>query len=307
MKSEHRHELAQNDLEVALNKSREKFREIAEVHGNRILLWLSALLLLIAAVVYAMRTSQATNADGWAALMGAQNAQELAGIAESYDGTPIGDLAQLKSAEQYLQTGVQLMFTDRDAALTELDEAKTIFEKVLNQSSTLPIVKDRALFGLACTLETTSKGDFTEAIAAYEKLLNESPESPFKEIAEARVKDLKRSNATQFYTWFAEQKPKPQDLEQPKDLLPQMPEMPAPSGTSSETPEGTSSANPTLSVPGAPDFPPVMAAPSGTSTPAKAPEMPAPEGTTATPPATTETPAPAGTSTPAPEATSDGQ
>ena len=293
MKSEHRHELAQNDLEVGIERLRGKSKDFMETHGNRVLLWASMILLLIAAIVFYTRTTARTNAEGWAALTGANNAEELAGIAESYQGTPVGDLAQLKVAEEYLNTGIRLMFTDREAALTELDEAKSAFQKLLNQTGILPITKDRALFGLARTFETTSTGDFSESIATYKKLVEESPNSPYKELAEERIKTLGKENAKSFYAWFAEQKPEPQDIQQPEDMLRNLNldgDFPAPTGTSSTPadPEATSTPNPTLTVPTAPDFPPAMTNPAGTSTETSAPPMPA-ETTTSTPPAETGT------------------
>lgn len=293
MKSEHRHELAQNDLEVGIERLRGKSKDFMETHGNRVLLWASMILLLIAAIVFYTRTTARTNAEGWAALTGANNAEELAGIAESYQGTPVGDLAQLKVAEEYLNTGIRLMFTDREAALTELDEAKSAFQKLLNQTGILPITKDRALFGLARTFETTSTGDFSEAIKSYKTLIEESPDSPYKELAEERIKTLGKENAKSFYAWFAEQKPEPQDMQQPEDMLRNLNldgDLPAPTGTSSTPadPEATSTPNPTLTVPTAPDFPPAMTNPAGTSTETSAPPMPA-ETTTPTPPAETGT------------------
>ncbi|HBN79526.1 MAG TPA: hypothetical protein DD473_27630 [Planctomycetaceae bacterium] len=314
MKSEHRHELAQNDLEVGIERLRDKSKDFMEVHGNRILLWASMILLLIAAIVFYTRTSARTNVEGWAALTGANNAEELAGIADSYQGTPVGDLAQLKVAEEYLNTGIRLMFTDREAALTELDEAKSAFQKLLNQTGILPITKDRALFGLARTFETTSTGDFSEAIKSYKTLIDESPDSPYKELAEERIKTLGKENAKSFYAWFAEQKPEPQDMQQPEDMLRNLNldgDLPTPTGTSSTPmdPEATSTPNPTLTVPTAPDFPPAMTNPAstseaGTSTEASAPPMPA-EASSSTPPAEvgTSEPMPAPPKATEPEAT----
>ena len=98
MKSEHRHELAQNDLEMLISKLRARYAYIVETHGNRILLWASVAFLAVAAAVYWAKSSNSTNADGWSALAGARSPEDLAGIAEAYAGTPVGNWAAPTSA-----------------------------------------------------------------------------------------------------------------------------------------------------------------------------------------------------------------
>jgi len=300
MKSEHRHELAQNDLELLIGKLRERYAYLVETHGNRILLWASAALLLIAAVIYSVRTSSSTNADGWSALAGARSPEDLAGIAEAYAGTSVGQWARLSVAEQYLQSGIRLMFSDRAASQADLDEAKAAFEELLNVNDISPAIRERALYGMARTLESTSNGDLKPAIDAYNTLLADFPETPYKPAVEEQLERLEKKSSQEFYAWFAEQKPEPADRETPEDLMNQMmPEgldLPAPAGESDETPQleenaadqseetMTPGAEQTpLSVPAAPDFP------AGGSQPAASPEapadMPAPAGDNAAAPA----------------------
>ena len=313
MKSEERHELVQNDLEKLIEQTRSRYSVLIEEHGNRILLWTSAVLLLLAASIIYYRTTTTTNADGWAALMGASSPEELAGVAEAYSGTPIGEWARLRTAEQYLQNGIRLQFTDREASGVELKEAQSALETLLNQSRLTPVVRERALFAMGRVLEATSTGDLGPAITAYEKMLQEFPDSPYKPVVTEQIEQLKRKSTQEFYAWFAEQKPLLQDRDQPADFMNsfnleelmrqsgQAPipgsdlEMPAESAPET-APETTSEPGPSLSVPTAPEFPPTGTTPPATETPATespASESPAP----AEPAAPAETPA---TETPAP-------
>jgi len=270
MKSEHRHELAENDLEVFINRLRARFAESMEVYGNRIMLWASAVLLLIAASVFYVRNSGSANAQGWAALTSAQSPEDLAGVADAYQGKPVGQWARLNVGEQYLQSGLRLMFTNRKAGVADLEEAQHAFEDVLNEKGISEAVRERALFGMARALETTADGDLKPAIETYGKLIAEFPVTAYKPVVENRLTVLEAKTTQDFYAWFASQDPKPKDRELPKDLKGMLP---SPIGTgTSQAPEGGTSnkemapketekegaakPKPQLSVPSVPEFPP---------------------------------------------------
>lgn len=289
MKSEHRHELAENDLEVFINKLRARFAESMELNGNRIMLWTSAVLLLIAAVIFSTRSSDSANAQGWAALNGARSPEDLASVADDHQGKPVGQWARLNVGEQYVQSGLRLMFTDREAGITDLQEARDAFEAVLNEKKVSAAIRERAMFGLARVLETTSNGDMKPALDTYQKLTTEFPASPYKTIVEARVAVLEGKSTQEFYAWFSEQKPEPKDLELPKDFQGKFPEIIGTETLAGETPdekmpakEGEKKAdskNPAKPGPklSAPDFPPVK---NGKKSPAKPETTPKKEPTT---------------------------
>ena len=277
MKSEHRHELAENDLEVFINKMRARFAEAMELHGNRIMLWASAVLLLIAAFVFYQNNSGSANAEGWAALSSARNAEDLATVADSYKGTPVGQWARLREGEQYMQSGLTLMFTDREAGKADLEEAQNSFNELLNESDISDAIRERALYGLATVLETTSGADLKPAIDTYQKLLSSFPNTPYKTVVEQRIEELEDKSTQEFYAWFAEQKPEPKDnIELPKDLRSQFPglnlpqmipegqsdeqkskeEMPAKEAGKETPSKDAAKPGPKLSVPTAPAFPP---------------------------------------------------
>ena len=275
MKSEHRHELAENDLEVFINKMRARFAEVMELHGNRILLWASAVLLLIAAFVFYRNNSGSANAEGWAALYGSRNAEDLASVADSYKETPVGQWAKLRMGEQYMQSGLTLMFTDREAGKADLEEARNAFNELLNDSETSDEIRERALYGLATVLESLSGSDLKPAIETYRKLLSSFPNTPYQVVVKERIEELENRSTQEFYAWFAEQKPEPKDLELPKDLqgqssglnlppgLPNNPsgDQPSKQEMPAKQAEGKASKDaakpgPKLSIPTAPTLPP---------------------------------------------------
>ncbi len=292
MKSEHRHELAENDLEVFINKTRARFAEAMELHGNRIMLWASLVLLLIAAFVFYKNNSGSANAEGWAALTTAQNAEDLASVADSYKETPVGQWAKLRVGEQYMQSGLTLMFTDREAGKADLEEAQNAFNELLNDSKTPDVIRERALYGQASVLETTSGADLKPAIETYKKLLSSFPNTPYKVVVEQRIEDLEDKSAQEFYAWFAKQKPEPKDIDLPKDLQSQFPglnlppiipdakpgektpqdEMPAKEAGKDSSSKEAGKSGPKLSVPTAPAFPPT-----GKDKKAETPKKPAAE------------------------------
>ena len=52
-----------------------------------------------------------------------------------------------------------IRFSDRSAGDRDLKDAKENFQKLLESSTTLPEIRERALFGMARTEESTSDGD----------------------------------------------------------------------------------------------------------------------------------------------------
>ena len=213
MKSEHRHELQTNDLSKLIDRIGPFF----EVYGNRILLGLAAAILLLAGGVWWSKTSTERVASAWAELLGSGTPEELFAVAEDHEGTTAAGWARLQAAEGYLFQGLQTMFTHRSAAVAELEKAKEAFSALLADKGISDRVRERALIGLARTLETLSGRDTQPAIGAYEKFVAEFPDSIYAEMAGERAKALKTGGAQEFYAWFAEQNPQPEDRSLPQD------------------------------------------------------------------------------------------
>lgn len=285
MKSEHRHDLQTNDL----GKLMVQAEPFVEKYGAKILGGIGALLVLL--IVLIIWNSQKTSAqsEAWTRLAAAGSTEDFENVAEDFAGTPVANWALIHAAESHLQSGIRSSFTDRSAGDRELKDAKEQFQKLLDSSSTPPEIRERALFGMARVEETTSNGDLKTATELYQKLINEFPESIFRQLAEQRVKPvegekvaaLDEEGTKEFYKWFHEQNPKPGDRQRPGFNMP-MPGM-APQGT---TPAGGAD------TPGLPSLP-------GLPEPLTSEEGKASEGTPAAP---EKTEAPKTEGKPAPEA-----
>lgn len=166
------------------------------------------------------RVSSTKNENAWAQYSQSQTAEHFANIADVYPSTDVAAWARLSAAERLLDSGISLMFTDREAGLGELKESDKAFHQVLNAKSAPAATRERALVGLAKCTEAQSDGDNAKAIASYEALLTQFPKSSYKATAEERITALKTEESKAFYAWFHKQKPKPADKNKPTDGLP---------------------------------------------------------------------------------------
>jgi hypothetical protein len=167
------------------------------------------------------RTSSARSESAWAQYSQARTAEDFGNIADVFSSTEVGTWARLGEGERLLDSGISLMFTDREAALGELKKADEAFRKVLSNKSGPEIARERASWGLAKSTEAQSDSDTTKAIEGYTALLSQFPKSIYKAAAEERIESLKSPEAKEFYAWFHKQNPKPPDLKKPKDGLPE--------------------------------------------------------------------------------------
>lgn len=167
------------------------------------------------------RTSSARSESAWAQYSQARTAEDFGNIADVFSNTEVGTWARLGEGERLVDSGISLMFTDREAALGELKKADEAFRKVLSTKSGPDVARERAAWGLAKSTEAQCDGDTTKAIEGYTALLNQFPKSIYKAAAEERIESLKSPEAKEFYAWFHKQNPKPADLKKPKDGLPE--------------------------------------------------------------------------------------
>jgi len=167
------------------------------------------------------RTSSARSESAWAQYSQARTAEDFGNIADVFSNTEVGTWARLGEGERLVDSGISLMFTDREAALGELKKADEAFGKVLGNMSGPEVARERAAWGLAKSTEAQSDGDTAKSIEGYAALLNQFPKSIYKAAAEERIESLKSPEAKEFYAWFHKQNPKPADLKKPKDGLPE--------------------------------------------------------------------------------------
>lgn len=231
----HDERLQRNELEHFSQAASKWF----EKYGMAVVGGICGLLVVGAITLYVMRSRAATTAAAWAELRKAQatnSPEDLLGVANhaTYRNTPVGAWARLHSAELRLSNSIYTEFTDREASITELEQAQEDFETLV-KGNVLPVIRERALYGLATTQEALSDGSqesIDAALKTYQTLLDEFEETEFKTVVERRIKELKTDTALSFYTFFSEQKPEPEDpradpsdtgsttsLEIPEDLL----------------------------------------------------------------------------------------
>lgn len=207
MKSEERQQLETNQLGQVVQAAGQRFEE----NVTKIVAVVCAVLLLAAGITWWSRQTNTSTQAAWTLLENASTVDELGHIREKYAGTIAGRWAQLLESEQYLKTGLDQMFTNRELGTSDLKKAISGFEGLKTTKSELAM-HERALWGLALALEATSDGDTTKASEAYQKLLNDVPETTYKPIAQQRITALKTGGVKEFYAWFSKQNPKPAEV-----------------------------------------------------------------------------------------------
>jgi len=212
MKSEERHQLAQNDLQVGLNRWLDRI----EPYSNHILGGIVVATIVAVGLIWWSRSSSANSEAGWGQIASARSADELLQVAEDNSGTAAGNWAMLQAARQSYTTGIETALTDRKSSDESLKQAKDLFDRLL-KANTTPELREEALKGMGLTLEATSGSDVGEAVKAYETLIKEFPESTFRDYAAYRIEELKDPQAGEFYAWFRKQNPKPAPRPEPND------------------------------------------------------------------------------------------
>ncbi|MES2789820.1 MAG: hypothetical protein V4719_09370 [Planctomycetota bacterium] len=212
MKTEHRHELKANDLqEVAV-----KVETFYERHAASLQWGIIGAAFLIACGIYYWRTTSALEAAAWNELSQSQSAEAYAQVASDFSGSKAAAWAKLREANSYLETYLRDSFENREKANTDLKKAKDILAGLVAQNGPQEF-KQQAMFAYARNLEMSSDGDLKPAIAAYENLIKEIPDTIFKREAEERIRTLNSPSAKEFYAFFSKQNPKPAAPPKPND------------------------------------------------------------------------------------------
>jgi hypothetical protein len=239
---------------------------------------------VVVAVVYGMKSATGTRSAGFAEFTDCETGDCFEDVAEEYPETAIGTWARLRAGEMYLEDGIRTSTTNRNVSNDRLHKAKESFDRVLKGENVPPQARERALYGMGTCLEALSDKDTRPAIEAYKSLLNEFEQTQYKYLVEDRIKALETGQAQDFYAWFHQQNPKPEDRPSPRDPLDFLrnttPRVPSDDGDGSGLPPPPPSAEPQTPAP----TPPADSATE--SGPALPQERPA--GTQATP--TPETP-----------------
>src|SRR5690606_17928917 len=147
----------------------------------------------------------------------AGTAEDYQNVATDYAGTQVAQWALLRAGDGFLREGIRLSLTDRTASEERLSQAQESYDSLLKNTALPSVIREQALLGYAVTLETMSDGDTSQAVAAYEKLLEEFPQSRFQGYAADRIADLKAGGDQDFYAWFHQLNPKPAERPGPQD------------------------------------------------------------------------------------------
>ena len=261
MHSDHRHQLQQNELGQLTLKAAPWF----EKHGMQLIVGVgvAAAALLIGGIWWS--SSQSASTVAWSELALAETVEQFGDVADRYPGSLAGAWANLRSGELNFESGMTAMFRDRELGLKDLQAAREQFDLVLGSSVSLPEnLRERAQLGLARTLEAVSDGDTSAAVQAYERVLNQFPNTVHKVQIERRIAELKSGAAQEFYTWFHSQKPEPEAFPRPNDG---QKGMTIPSGDPLDLPPAAApSTTPDAATPNTSPSPAQPAAPEGTST-----------------------------------------
>ena len=204
MKSERRHELAENDLADSVENLVERMRPYLAT----ILIVSIGSLLSVFLGLFVSAGWEASRAESWDACLGALASGDENGFREvilRYPDSPAAQWAELVLADRTLSEATDLLFAKldpaNDVARQRLEDAAASYAAVLAQRPVV-MVAERATLGLAKARE--SLGELDEARLGYEALSREYGESPMAGLAAAHAADLARDDTKSFYTWFAE-------------------------------------------------------------------------------------------------------
>ena len=215
MKSTRRHELQTNQLADKLGH----WIEGARPYGTTILLIAGgAILVLLAAYFFASSKEKSVEAS-WrsylladVAVSGSDVVEELNNVTDQFSGSLAGQWAALTAADIQAARGVEKLFTDRAAAETDLNSAKTHYREVIDSkwAASEPLMMHRAQYGLAQVLE--AQGELDEAAKLYAAVADEVATSTLGKTAKARKDLLAQTDIKKWYNWFGNQKPAPRNL-----------------------------------------------------------------------------------------------
>ena len=194
--------------------------ESLEGHIKALIYGGAAVIVVVVGIIVATSAGGGASEAGWSKFAEAASASDFANVASDFPGTEVAIWARLREAEMQLGEGIQLQFTDRAAANSQLKKAGEAFDSVIEKASALPKAQERAMIGRARLLEATSDGDLSKAIEAYKGFSQRFQDSVWTDHVAARIKSLEAGEADEFYAWFSQQNPKPEDRQTPRDGLP---------------------------------------------------------------------------------------
>ena len=215
MKAQRRHELEHNKLAKWLFGVLQRVRPYA-----RKAVLLAAALVAIYAIFSVWRGYTAQGASAaWETMFDAMNQgalTELDKLADETSGSTAGRWAAVKAADERLDVGCDMLFTNKDNAAQELKKAVAAYTAVIEaKRKGERDLQERAVFGRARAYEALAGAypgnleDLDKAIADYQAVVNTWPDGPYGALAKRQLAELQSEQGRKFYDKFAAFKPKP--------------------------------------------------------------------------------------------------
>jgi len=193
MTVEHHHK--HKDDETLLERSLRKAADFAKTPPSRTT-WLVLVCLALAGTLigvwfYFTATAAASSSTLWTGLdlTGRADLQKFAQEA-NHQNTVQGRWAQVRAARLDMQD-VSLLGgsnSDRDRATTEIEEARSIYQKLVQEAGDTPPLMQESLMGLAKSNEI--RGDLDKAKQYYDQLARDYPKTVLGQEAQERSKAL---------------------------------------------------------------------------------------------------------------------
>ena len=191
MTVEHHHHHKEDDTLIA--KSYRKFVEAAKTPPSRTT-WLILVCLLLAGTLigvwfYFTATASAASSALWTQL-DLTHGDNLTAFAHEQPTTVQGRYALARTARASMQEVALLggANVDRDKAAKDIDDARAIYQKLVQEAGDTPSLMQETLMGAAKSNETL--GDLDKAKQYYSQLARDYPKTALGQQAEQRVKDL---------------------------------------------------------------------------------------------------------------------
>jgi tetratricopeptide (TPR) repeat protein len=207
MKSERRHELEQYSLAQWLIQAVNRIKP----YTNAILAGIAVVVLVALVVTWMSGSSEARTGRAWDQYFSALGEpasalSDLEEVAKNNPRTAAGTFALLTAADLQLDSGCNLLFTNKASANLELHHAVDNYLKVLEGRGS-PAVLQRATFGLARAREALGEAD--KARESYQQLVKQWPGEVYALAGAKRLEDLDKQSTKEFYDRFAKFDPKP--------------------------------------------------------------------------------------------------
>ena len=202
--------------------------------------------LLVGIIMFSSMGGGGGDPKGWTTLFAALDQQDVENLEEVVDdfekdkkeNTLPNLWAKQSIGDMELSRGSSLVHSDRDAAKTTLKRALDQYSAVADSAGAGQMLKRRALYGKAATLECLAavekghKDAFNECLKIYKDLAKDANNAIAKAAAR-RVEFLEQDGIREWYAWYQASDPKTSgidDLNMPLDLesMPDRPKLDVP-------------------------------------------------------------------------------